>query len=250
MEQKFDTSFIPKQSLQTDIAGGSKSYVRRRSVMGPGYFLTLFIFIITCLVAGGLFFYTRIVVKDIEWNYDELNRLNSTFDAPLVEEFIRKDARLRHARSILRGHIATSNIFQVLEEITLRNIAYEKLHYRLIDQARNVEVSFTGVTRGRFEPVALQMDQFRDNPYFMSPTVTSLELGEQLTRFTGFVRVDNNLISYARSLVNDPTPTPPAVTTPVITPPPAQEQSEDMERVQGDITLPEAPDSVVGGIQE
>jgi hypothetical protein len=249
MEQKFDTSFIPKQSLQTDIAGGQRSYVRRRSVMGPGYFLTLFIFIMTCLVAGGLFFYTRIVINDIESNNAELERMNREFDSVLIEDFIRKDARLRHARSLLERHIAASSMFQVLESITLRTIAYEKLHYRLIDQAGNIEVNFTGVTRGRFEPVALQMDQFRDNPYFRSPTVTSLELGEQLTRFTGFVRVDRSLISYARALADNSVPTPPVVTTPAPTPV-VPEAEEGLERVQADITLPEAPDSVIGGIQE
>ena len=251
MEQKFDTSFIPKQSLQTDIAGGSKSYVRRRSVMGPGYFLTLFIFIMTCLVAGGLFFYTRIVINEIESNYAELNRMNSEFDAALIEDFLRKDARLRHARSILQRHVAVSSMFEVLEDITLRNVAYEKLHYRLIDQAGNIEVNFTGVTRGRFEPVALQMDQFLDNPYFRAPTVTSLELGEQFTRFTGFVRVDSGLISYARALAGGLTPAAPVAPAPAPTPTPAEPVEEgDLERVQADITLPEAPDSVVGGIQE
>lgn len=250
MEQKFDTSFIPKQSLQTDIAGGQRSYVRRRSVMGPGYFLTLFIFITTCLVSGGLFFYTRIVINEIESNYAELERMNTEFDAELIEDFIRKDARLRHAQSLLQGHIAPSNIFQVLETITLRNIAYENLNYRLIDRAGNIEVNFTGVTRGRFEPVALQMDQFRDNPFFRAPTVTSLELGEQFTRFTGFVRVDSDLISYARALAEGIAPAAPVAPAPAPTPPAEPETDDELERVQADISLPEAPDSVIGGIQE
>ncbi len=252
MEQKFDTSFIPKQSLQTDITGGQKSYVRRRSVMGPGYFLTLFIFIVTCLIAGGLFFYTRIVVNDITFNNDRLTTLNSEFDANLIETFIRRDARMRHARALLEGHIATSNMFRVIEAITLQNVAYETLHYRVVDQAGNSEVSFTGITRGRFEPIALQMDQFRDSQYFNSPTVTSVELGEQLTRFTGFVRASADLVSYPRVLRTDPTPPAPAVTPAPVAPEPPQEpeEEEDIERVQADITLPQAQDSVIGGIQD
>jgi len=199
MEQQFNTSFIPKQALQADVtAGGPRSYVKRRGVMGPGYFLSLLVFIIALLVAIGLFVYTKVMVAAIDEQVLQLEEQQHRFQTDSIDELIRADARLAHARTLLQNHIAVSQLFQELEANTLRDVALEQFQYQGADPA-NVMITLSAVARG-FVPVAQQLDQYRAHNKIRNSALVEIQRSDaQLNDFTLTASIDPQMVRYDAS---------------------------------------------------
>jgi len=217
MEPKFNTSFIPKKSLQADVSGtaaGKDRFVRRRDVRGPGYYLMLMVFLASVVVSLGVFGYTKIVESNIQEKIARLERQKEAFDEETVAMLTRADAHITNAKKILGSHIAVSELFTLLETITLARVQYTEFEYAGVP-SQTALATITGLSKN-FQDVALQTEQYRLHESLHKPVVRDLERLENNTvSFAIDVSVDQRLVTFSQALKNMGTVTPPP--TPVTT---------------------------------
>jgi hypothetical protein len=175
MEPKFNTSFIPKKSLQADTNTSSENkYVARRTVHGPGFYSMLLLFIISVTACVGVFAYTVIVDRSIEEKKNVLEEKKKAFKISIIDDLIETDARLSSANNLLANHIAISQIFNTLEDITLKRIQYTDFVYTGARAQTPAVLEVTGISDS-FQDVALQTWAYRTNEYLHDPVVKELK---------------------------------------------------------------------------
>ncbi len=202
MEPKFNTSFIPKKSLQADVTGSKSSkYVGRRTVHGPGFYLMLLIFTITSIVSIGIFGYTKIVIRDIEGKINKMEEQKAAFDIDSVNMLTQFDLRVRSAKKLLMSHIAVSELFELLENITLKKVQYTELSYSgMPNETPSITISGDS---NNFQNVALQTAEYRKNQSLLEPVVNSLEKKDTgYIHFSVDMTADERLTSFSSSLEN------------------------------------------------
>lgn len=205
MDQKFNTSFIPKKFLTENVdGGGSSRFVKRRSVIGPGYFLSLLIFLIALVVSGAVFGYTKITQKNIDDKLHQLEGQMKTLDNALIDDFERLDNRLKTAHTLLAAHIAPTALLTFLEEVTLTDVRYIQLSYNTDTYEKVIRGLIAGVSDD-YESVALQMDQYRNAETVNNPVIINLQQseGEGVTDEKAFeiqFAIDPRFISFGSTL--------------------------------------------------
>lgn len=243
MEQQFNTSFIPKKSLQEDVNGTTPGkYVHRRSVHGPGFFLMLLVFITTLVSAIGVFGYTKVVQSRIKEKIIQLDRDRAAYKPEIITALKRVDARLRGAKTLVENHKAMSPLFTTLEKLTLTDVRYSEVEVQgMNDQSgtpTGVNLSLIGDARN-FRSVALQMDAFTQEQAFRDPVVTKLEKAEESGEalFSIKMTIDPTMLLFTHTLNRVPVPAPstPPATTASSTATTTSQSSE-----QGTTTVPAA----------
>ena len=204
MEQKFNTSFIPKKSLQADTSSTAArdKYVKRRTSYGPGFFLSLLVFIAVVVTSLGIFMYTTIVDKRIEDYKDTLADIENNFDVFVIDDLIRTDNRITYAKSLLMNHVVLSELFKKLENVTSQKIQYtEFLYAGATEEQVNPVMTLSGTSR-EYKDVAQQTTAYRDDLYLNNPIM--LELGRDHSTdaitFALEVVLDKNLTSFSTAL--------------------------------------------------
>ncbi len=174
MEPKFNTSFIPKKTLQDVGEGGTSGlYVGRRDIYGPGFFLALFLFLVSILATIGLFAYSKIVLGDIEAKLKTLEDKKNIFNTEEISSLIRADKHLSSAKKLVQEHIVSTELLSLLERITLKRVQYVTLEY----EGAPTEVAMVLVSglAKNYQDVALQTEQYRLNSFLKDPIVRQLE---------------------------------------------------------------------------
>ncbi len=208
MEPKFNTSFIPKKSLKADVVGGyagENSYVKRRTVRGPGFFLVLLIFIATVSASIGMFVLIKSVESNIQTKTKTLNSQKDLFNKDDIDMLVETQTHLNSAEKILENHVAVTQLFDLLEDITLKNVQYTELEYE-DKEGKNI-VTITGVANG-FREVALQTSEYRTksklNNGLRNPILKEIERNheDKSVNFTVEVLVDKILVSFSDAIKN------------------------------------------------
>lgn len=240
MEPKFNTSFIPKKSLQADVSGttaGKDRFVRRRDVRGPGYYLMLMVFLASVVISLGVFGYTKIVESNIQEKIARLERQKESFDEDTVAMLTRADSQITNAKKILAGHVAVSELFTLLETITLSRVQYTELEYTGMPNQTAV-VSISGQAKN-FQDVALQTEQYRLHQSLYKPVVRDLERQENRTiDFSIDLAADQRLVTFSSALRNRGN----TVVTPP--PPPVAETEASTTTPSTEESLPETPSNI------
>lgn len=178
MEEKFNTSFIPKKSLEADVDDTSKEkYAGGSTPHGPGFFLSLLILILSVVSCIGLFGYLKVVEKSADEKIAKLEDQKNKFNEEEIDVLLRADARIQNVKGILNKHVAFSALLSHLEKITLKSVQYTSLIYTGgIDETPIVSIS--GKT-GSYQDVALQTTEYRKSPSIFTPTVKALERNKE-----------------------------------------------------------------------
>jgi hypothetical protein len=210
MEPKFNTSFIPKKSLQADVSSSTPGkFVNRRSVTGPGYFLAVLAFLLSVIVSVGVFGYTKIIERTIVDSTTKVKAIQAALQPELISELMRIDARMKGVQRLTSGHIAVSALLDHLEAVTLNDVTYTQLTFKTEPASAVYNLTLQGET-GAIPSVALQTDQFRKSEYLLSPVVTKLDRpsvegttktpNARTTMFAVSMSMDPRLVSYAAAL--------------------------------------------------
>lgn len=211
MEPKFNTSFIPKKSLQADVNGPSVSeFAERRDTYGPGFSLALLIFIVSIVASIAVFAYTVMIDRTIEKKITELENLKNSFSEENIEMLIRADNHIKQAKKITTEHVAVSELFNELERITLKKVQYVGMEYAGVPNENSL-FTLSGFSQN-FQDVALQTTQYRSSKSLRSPIVRELERLEAGPVFFSIeVTADPRLVSFANALENAKQPNNPEV---------------------------------------
>ena len=197
MDPKFRSSFIPKKSIVTKI-----SKPKRYHSFNILTFVSTVIFVVSLVVAGGVFVYGRLIEDSIDRKGIELSNVLQTIDLELIEEFKALDKKLRTAEELLSRHTAMTLFFDFLESSTLQNVQYNDFNY-ILDPDGTININMEGVARS-FNSVTLQSDIFRDSDIILDPVFSNLkldELGNVLFNITA--KVDPSFVLYRNTFSAD-----------------------------------------------
>lgn len=197
MDPQAPTSFIPKKSLDSSV-------VARGSAFGSLMLLiSIFMFTISLLAAGGVFAYQGFLTKSIVDADASLQKAQEAFDLSTIQDLIRIDSRIKNARVLLQKHTAPSAVFAFLADQTLQTVQFNSFEYTLQDDG-TASISMEGLGNS-FASVALQSDQFGASKVLKDVVFSGIkvEAGNTVT-FTVKATVDAALINYGKHLSVQP----------------------------------------------
>jgi len=172
MEQDFQTSFIPKKPMIED----------RTVAPRPISLLTviaIFIFFTMLVSSGALYFYKTVLQKNITQMASDLSLAQNRFEPAKISQLQVLDKRLKAATAVLSNHIAVSPIFQMLEDLTMKTVAYTKFNYQFgTTSAAPITINMSGIAVG-YRSIALQADLFSTNPNMIDPVFSNLSLDDK-----------------------------------------------------------------------
>ena len=197
MEQNFQTSFIPKNSI-----------VKERVIVTQSVSLftivSLFIFLTIVVGTGGLYFYKGSLQKNVSKMKNTLSLAQNRFEPSIITSLSALDRRLNASNEILSKHVAVTPIFEALQEITMKTMRFTSFSYTLpTDGSGRVLVKLTGVGIG-YKSVALQADLFSGNKNFIDPIFSNLQLDDKgNVTFEVTFSVDPSLVNYKQNLLTE-----------------------------------------------
>ncbi|MCR4330729.1 MAG: hypothetical protein NUV49_02520 [Patescibacteria group bacterium] len=184
-------SFIPKKPL-TPKSG------RDGNSRGIVFSIAVLIFILSLLGSGGVYAYGQLIEKRITDKSAWLEQARGAFEPSLITEMERLDTRINVANEILAKHVAFSEFFKILEELTLQNVRFSRFDYSFIEG--KPEIMLEGEARS-YSSVALQSDIFGDNKYLKNPIFSNLGLAKEgNVTFNLELNLDPSVMLYKESI--------------------------------------------------
>jgi len=197
METKFQTSFIPKTTLEP-VASGQKRPV------GLLTFIATIIFFITVLVAGGAFGWDKYLESQKTKMKSDLDKNIKSFEPQTLQEYVRLNTRINASQQLLAKHVAVSYIFDFLAENTLQSVSFSDFKYSLGTDGVST-LAINGSAKS-YNAVAYQSEVFGRERALEDPIFSNLDLDNAGNVIFNFAtRVNSGFITYTRkaALVND-----------------------------------------------
>lgn len=173
MDEKFKTSFIPKEPM-----GSSE----RKDKMGAGLFMigSIFIFIVSVILAGAVFAGQKYLSAQLEKDKESFDEAQKVFDSVTVDYLIKLSQKIELAKGVLANHTVVLPIFDYLQSITYKTVRFNSLKLSFSgDNLINLDMKGEA---NSFEVVALQSDSFIENKNFKNPIVSDVD------------RIDGNIV--------------------------------------------------------
>ncbi|MDP2593600.1 MAG: hypothetical protein Q8P52_03065 [bacterium] len=171
MDPNFKPSFIPKK-----ITSDPQKTTYRGSRISIFSLIAVVVFIVTITAAGGVFFYQKTLVKQLNEKNAELIKAKQSFETETVEELIRTSKRISAAKTLLAEHIVVHPIFELLSENTLQTVQFTNFSYSR-SSSGEVNLSMNGKAKS-FDSVALQSDIFGQEKNFQNPVFSGFNQDE------------------------------------------------------------------------
>lgn len=166
--------------------------------MGLFFGISLSIFIIALLWAGGLYAYRSITETRVSQMKAHLEKAKGAFDPQTITDLKRLNARISAAEKILASHLAVSSFFSEIEAQTLKTVRFNEFSYSQTEQG--VEVRMRGSAKN-YTSVALQSDIFGKSKYIRNPIFANLGINTiGNVTFDVTMLLDPSLVLYKESL--------------------------------------------------
>lgn len=229
MADQFQTSFIPKKTAETE---------QRDSFSGAG--LSLFIGILTLVISvvlvGGVFAYDAYLNSAAQRKEEQLQQQREAFAPELIREMARLSDKIITAESLLSKHVAVSEIFELLQQTTLKTVRLTSFSFSNTDRGVQVTLQGEGLS---FTSVALQADEFSKNPNLSGTVFSGFALNNfGNVAFSATTIVNPNLISYSKGMERRGSASVQEIYNPVVS-----------EEIQGTITVDDGTGNSVGIIE-
>jgi hypothetical protein len=163
MDSKIPTSFIPKDTIRTDLR-------TRREPVGILSIIALVILAGSLVYLAGIYVYRSTVYNEINSPCTNtgggagscglrasLTVETQDFERSKLEDLKRLDTKLKNGASVLNNHIAMRPLFNLLSTVTGQNIQYKKFDFN------DTGLSIGGVAKS-YEDIAFQQKVFATDP--------------------------------------------------------------------------------------
>ncbi len=148
--------------------------VRDFSFLKSKYFLVFLVVIFVCLVTIGFLVYKEIVLSKESKNLnDQFQSLNQILDPKSERMAVKLENKLDKISLLSESHIYSSQLFNLLEELTLPEVQFLKLQIDL----EKAEISLDGQTDS-YKSLARQITIFEENKNIKSVVASGIQLGE------------------------------------------------------------------------
>ena len=103
------------------------------SSVGVGVFfrISFILFLAAAMLTGGLYLFKNYTANQLAEQKSLLKKIEIEFEPILIAELERVGRSIRSAKEILRQHVHTSKIFDLLESHTLTNIAFSNFAFAI-----------------------------------------------------------------------------------------------------------------------
>jgi hypothetical protein len=198
MEPKFQTSFIPKKPVGSSLVSDVET-IQNTNVFSIAAGV---IFIVTAIVAGGLFFYKDMLEKQIAQDDTSITEARAAFEPEKIQELLDANARIISVKSLLEKHVVVSKVLSLMQELTVKKMRFTQLDYS--NKANDPTINITGEIQ-TYNALAGQQNIFLANEFLKGPTFTNFNLADSgyiQVNFTS--KIDPNLVSYNKKLESIP----------------------------------------------
>jgi hypothetical protein len=197
MEPKFQTSFIPQKPVTGDVHPVSHT----GSTFAVVPFVAGLLFVGSLVAAGGAYFYSIQLEKQIAGKAESLTQIESKLDTPVFDELRLASQQMKAVRSLLEKHVATSQIFAFLEQNILPTTQLDSFNMRFNDKGQP-EVLVKSQIQSYIQAVR-QAQVLKESPLVISVRFGDLSLTQNGTVQTDFTIVfDPKVSSYAQSITS------------------------------------------------
>lgn len=185
------TSFIPKRSLDTN------TRVERADTVSIFTILSVLIFFIVIIGAGGIFLWKKNLEKEISDVKSVIIREKDSFSSEDINQLAKLDKRLISGGQLLDSKLYTSKIFELLNQNTIKTVRFTKFTVdpSLVDKEK-LKITVSGQAKD-YASLALQAHIFSGlNDSFIDYDFSNLTLD-----LSGNVTFDMNATLAKKSLV-------------------------------------------------
>ncbi len=132
MENKFQTSFIPKKSFD------DSGKVRIKTPHNLLSYISVILIVVSIASAICVFAYSFILNRRAEAAKQEVITKEREFNYDAVQDIVDVDNQLISGNILLENHTAISNLFEVLEENTIKNLRFNEFEFTYLSPSRIV----------------------------------------------------------------------------------------------------------------
>ena len=120
MEQKFNTSFIPKKPIVAD------SGIVSRAPEASNIFNTIAtaLFILTLFATGAVFLYKNILIRQVTEADTALNDARAAFETEKIQSLLDLNTRIVSAKGLLEKHVVVSEVLGLLQSLTVKRMRF------------------------------------------------------------------------------------------------------------------------------
>ncbi len=234
MAEQFQTSFIPKKAVETQAPQGGFSGA------GIASFIGILSLVVSVALAGGVFAYDIYLNNAITRKEAQLQQQRDAFAPEVIRDMSRLSTKISVSENLLTQHIATSEIFNLLQALTLQTVRFTSFSFSTTEKGIQVTMQGEGLS---FTSVALQADEFARNANFTGTVFSSFALNNVgNVTFSVITTVNPKIISYPESVTKRGTAVMDVPVQPVATVP--QEQSLPAPEEAQAVQAPETPEAV------
>lgn len=181
MDQRFQTSFIPKKPIVSTTENKAVS-------VNLFVLLSTIIFILSISLAGSAYAYKSFLEKDLVSKKSDLSTAQKQFEPELIKKLARLDSRITVAESLIKNHLYPSSVFDLISQTTLKTVRFKDFSFAYAGKDK-VAVSMKGQAQS-FASVALQADAFGEQKLFKNAVISDFSLDQTGTvsfSFSGIV---------------------------------------------------------------
>lgn len=190
------TSFVPKQAVPQN---------RRRFSGGTGVLMIVALIVLGISIAASaaVFGYEYYLKNTLTTRAAELAAAEARISEDTVEQFVRLRDRFNSAEILINNHVAFSQFFDALEELTIQSVRFSSLN-AVVEENRTVKIEMEGSARN-FNALAAQSAAFAAEKNIKRAIFSEITLNQNNSiDFTLSAEIDPRLI-----LMEVPTATPP-----------------------------------------
>lgn len=152
--QNQPVSFVPKRPIT------SMGKPKARTSVDFFTLISVMLFIVSIVLAGGVFAWKWSLEKSIASDIDFIKQNESKFDSAVVDSIIKLDDRIESSKNIISKHLAPSKFLEFLGGITLSSVRFNDFSFSF-DEGGGVKVLMSGEGID-FPSIALQSDVFAE----------------------------------------------------------------------------------------
>lgn len=203
MDNNFTTTFIPKKPMNEPAENEMQPVSRPAGILSS---LSVILFFITILIAGGVFFWEKAAAANVQTLADSVTKVEKNFEPELITQLQTLDKQLKNGNTLLKNHRVITPVFDLLESSTLKQIRFTKFDL-VFDDAKGPLVKMSGESDG-YRSIAQQSDLLGANAYLKDTIFSNFFLttkGKVSFDLSFGIRPD--FIDFEKAPLTNPTPT-------------------------------------------
>jgi hypothetical protein len=191
MEPQFQTSFIPKKSTDPGIR-----IINAKEPISLFSILTTVIVIATIVASGVLFAYQQILKSQISQAEKDIVAAKQAFQPDTIKQLITASSQIDFTERLLNSHILINQIFNLLQNLTVKKIAFTDFTY--INKNGSPSVVMDGESQS-YNALVEQYSIFNQSGLILNPEFSDFALStDGNITFKLSANVDPSVILYQK----------------------------------------------------